>query len=160
MRYYRKDFDFVNLVTDVVNEMKNSIENSGLELRLSISADQYVIHGDKTKLKHVLLNLVDNASKYTKNGFIEIGLNKSVDNKIIFSVKDSGVGIKPETMPLLFQKFSRCKDANMANILGTGLGLYVAKKMVEAQNGRIWAESAGEGKGAQFYVELDLVKSS
>jgi signal transduction histidine kinase len=77
---------------------------------------------------------------------------------VIFSVRDSGVGIKPETMPLLFQKFSRCSDASKSNIHGTGLGLYVAKRMLEAHNGRIWAESEGESKGSQFYVELDLVK--
>jgi signal transduction histidine kinase len=157
MRYYRKDFDFTHLVQEVINEMKKSIEDAGLELRLNIPADILMIHGDKAKLKHVLHNLIDNSCKYTKNGWVEIDLNKIESNKVIFCIKDSGVGIKPETMPKLFQKFSRDTDADKTNILGTGLGLYVARKMLEAQHGRIWAESEGEGKGSRFYVELELL---
>ncbi|HBV01084.1 MAG TPA: hypothetical protein DEF00_01665 [Candidatus Taylorbacteria bacterium] len=64
--------------------------------------------------------------------------------------------MKPETLQKLFQKFSRAEDASKANVLGTGLGLYVAKKLIEAQNGRISAESEGEGKGSAFTVELPV----
>jgi signal transduction histidine kinase len=156
MRYYRKDFDFSHLVTEVINEMKKTL-NPALDLRLDIPAELFMVHGDKAKLKQVLLNLVDNASKYTKEGWVEISIRKNKEGKILFSIKDSGVGIKAETMPLLFQKFSRCSDASKSNIHGTGLGLYVARRMLEAHNGRIWAESEGEGKGSQFYVELDLI---
>jgi signal transduction histidine kinase len=158
MRYYRKDFDFAHLTDEVIREMRMTVEDAGLELRLNIPQIPLIIHGDKAKLKHVLVNLIDNACKYTKKGWVEISLADRGDGKIIFSIKDSGLGIKPETIPLLFQKFSRDAEANKANIHGTGLGLYVARKMVEAQNGRIWAESLGEGKGSQFYVELDLIK--
>jgi signal transduction histidine kinase len=158
MRYYKKDFDLTQLANEVVNEMKKEIMDTGLDFKINISTDPLIVHGDKTKLKHVLLNLVDNASKYTKTGFIKINLHRKNNDKVVFSIKDSGVGIKAKTMPLLFQKFSRCADASQTNILGTGLGLYIAKKMLEAQNGRIWAESEGENKGSQFYVELDLVK--
>ncbi len=157
MRYYKKDFDFADLTNEVVNEMRKQIKNSGLDLKINISTETLIVHGDKAKLKHVLLNLLDNANKYTKTGFIKINLHKK-DSKVLFSIEDSGVGIKPKTLPLLFQKFSRCNEASQTNILGTGLGLYIAKKMLEAQNGRIWAESDGENKGSQFYVELDLVK--
>ncbi len=156
MRYYRKDFDLTHLANEAINEMKKIIEGKGLEIRLHISPEVLTIHGDKAKIKHVLLNLVDNACKYTDKGWIEISLAKN-DRKVIFCVRDSGVGIRPETMPLLFQKFSRCIAAGKTNIHGTGLGLYVAKKMMEDQNGRVWAESEGEGKGSQFYVELDLI---
>lgn len=158
MRYYKKDFDLTQLANEVVNEMKKGIIDTGLDLKINISTEPLIVHGDKTKLKHVLLNLLDNASKYTKTGFIKINLHRKNNDKVVFSIKDSGVGIKPKTMPLLFQKFSRCAEASQTNILGTGLGLYIAKKMLEAQNGRIWAESEGENKGSQFYVELDLVK--
>ncbi|MEI7480570.1 MAG: HAMP domain-containing sensor histidine kinase, partial [bacterium] len=157
MRYFMKDFDLRDLTNEVVKELKGNIQKNGLELRCNIPHGYFLVHDDKAKLKQVLMNLVDNANKYTQTGYIEIGLSKTADNKVVFYVKDSGVGISKETMPLLFQKFSRAKDAGKVNILGTGLGLYVAKKMIEAQNGRIWAESDGEGKGSQFYVELDLI---
>ena len=160
MKYYMKDFNVVDLVNEVVNELKLGIQKSGLELKLDIAKGVYPIHEDKAKLKQVFINLIDNATKYTKIGWIEIGLNPKGEDSVLFSVKDSGVGISKDTMPLLFRKFSRAKDAHGANILGTGLGLYVAKKMMEAQNGQIWAESDGVGKGSQFYVELKLVGKS
>jgi hypothetical protein len=156
MKYHLKDFDLRDLVLEVSKEMKHSIERSGLELRVDITKSHCLVHDDKAKLKQVFINLIDNANKYTKTGWIEVSLNRSGD-KAVFGVKDSGVGIAKETLPLLFHKFSRAQDANKANILGTGLGLYIAKKLVDAQNGRIWAESDGVGKGSQFYVELGLM---
>jgi signal transduction histidine kinase len=158
MKYYRKDFDFSRLVKEVFNELRKTIDHK-LDLKLNIPETELKVHGDKTKLKQVLLNLLDNASKYTNEGWIEISL-KQLENKVLFSIKDSGVGIKEETLPLLFQKFSRSSDASKSNIHGTGLGLYVAKRMIENHNGRIWAESEGEGKGSQFHVKLDLVKQT
>lgn len=157
MRYYMKDFDLRDLVNEAVRELSGPIKSNGLELRLNITNSPCLVHDDKAKLKHVLTNLIDNANKYTKSGWIEVGLKKKSNNRILFSVKDSGVGIKKEIMPLLFQKFSRSPDANKENIQGTGLGLYIAKKMMEAQNGRIWAESEGQSKGSQFYVEIPSV---
>lgn len=157
MRYYLKDFNLADLVQEVVNELKLGIKSDGLELRLNIPKGEFIIHNDKTKLKHVLINLLDNAHKYTKVGWIEISLEHIPNKKILLAVKDSGDGIAPETLPLLFQKFSRAGDADKSNVHGTGLGLYVAKKIVEARHGRIWAESEGLGKGSQFYVELDSI---
>ena len=158
MKYHLKDFDIVKLVDEVVNEMRISITKNGLELRLNIIKGEYILHDDRVKLKQVLINLIDNANKYTNKGWIEVGLVKNKENTLLFSVKDNGIGIPKQTIPLLFKKFSRDKSAQTANILGTGLGLYIAKKLIEARNGKIWAESEGEGKGAQFYVEIDLLK--
>jgi signal transduction histidine kinase len=160
MRYYMKDFDMHDLVLEVVDEFRINIKNKGLELKLHITRGSCFVHDDKAKMKNVLVNLIDNSIKYTQSGFVEIGLKKNINNKVLFYVKDSGIGISEETMPLLFQKFSRAKEVGKSNILGTGLGLYVAKKMVEAQKGRIWVTSDGEGKGSQFYVELELVRNS
>jgi signal transduction histidine kinase len=159
MRYYRKDFDFIKLIDEAVSEMKVNIEDKGLELKLNIPTDIFLVHGDKAKLKHVLVNLIDNAVKYTEQGSISISAEKVGAEKIVLKIKDSGVGIKPETMPLLFKKFSRCVDASQTNISGTGLGLYIAKQMIEAQNGRVWAESAGAMQGSEFYIELPLAKT-
>jgi signal transduction histidine kinase len=115
------------------------------------------VHSDKTKLKHVLINLIDNAHKYTKSGWIEVGLESKPEGKIMLSVKDSGIGIKQEIIPDLFKKFGRTEDARKLDSRGTGLGLYIARKIVEARHGRIWAESKGKGEGTQFYVEMDSI---
>ncbi|MEK7208537.1 MAG: ATP-binding protein [Patescibacteria group bacterium] len=100
-------------------------------------------------------NLIDNAVKYTEQGTITITMTKTGEQALL-KVADTGVGIAQETLPHLFKKFSRASDASKANLKGTGLGLYVAKQLVEAQGGKIWAESEGEGKGATFSVELPL----
>jgi signal transduction histidine kinase len=157
MKYEYTDFDFRELVDEIIKEFKPNIETQGLELRSKITDQICKIKADRTKLKQVLNNLIDNSVKYTKHGWLEISIEKK-DKTVLFTVKDSGVGISKETLTLLFQRFSRAKNANNSNILGTGLGLYIAKKMAEANNGKVWAESEGEGKGAQFYVELKLVE--
>ncbi len=157
MKYEFSEFDFRDLVNDVVKELKPNIDAKGLEFRIKISDQACIINADKNKLKQVLNNLIDNSSKYTKTGWLEVSVENK-NKKILFAVKDSGVGISQKTLGQLFQRFSRAKNANETNILGTGLGLYIAKKMVEANSGKVWAESAGEGKGAQFYVEIPAVR--
>lgn len=164
MKYEFTNFDFKELVFEVIKELKPNIEARGLQFREKIVDSPCLIKADRTKLKQVLNNLIDNSNKYTKQGWLEVSVERSENDmggggkKVLFAVKDSGVGISKATMGELFQRFSRAKNANDTNILGTGLGLYIAKKMVEANNGKVWAESEGEGKGAQFYVELNLVE--
>jgi signal transduction histidine kinase len=156
MKYEFSEFDFRDLVKEVVNELKPNIEAKGLECKIKITDEACPLKADRTKLKQVLNNLVDNSSKYTKQGWLEVSVENK-GSKVLFAVKDSGVGIAEKTLGQLFQRFIRAKNANDTNILGTGLGLYIAKKMVEANNGRVWAESEGEGKGSQFYVEIPTI---
>lgn len=80
--------------------------------------------------------------------------NSSDMNRILLCISDTGVGILPEVLPRLFEKFTRAPDASKTNIMGTGLGLYVARKMIEAHGGKIWAESGGINKGSTFFIEL------
>jgi signal transduction histidine kinase len=123
---------------------------------------EYLCYGDGGKIKQVMSNLIDNAVKYTKEGTISVGLRHVSDESGVkmleFSVKDTGVGIASETLPHLFEKFSRADDASKTNIIGTGLGLFVAKQIVDAHGGKIWAESAGKGKGATFFIRLYVSK--
>ena len=110
--------------------------------------------GDKEKINNqVVTNLIDNSFKYTPEGEVTVSLSR-IGQKIRFSVSDTGVGISSETIPQLFSKFKRAANANVVNMHGTGLGLYIAKEIVTAHKGMIWAESKGEGKGACFVVEL------
>ena len=77
-------------------------------------------------------------------------------DKIIFSIQDTGIGISPKEQVTLFEKFSRGKDVGKMHTEGTGLGLYLAAKLVEAHHGKIWVESAGKDKGSTFYFELPV----
>jgi signal transduction histidine kinase len=129
-----------------------------LKLICNIPEDQkYQINGDKEKLRQVLINIIDNSMKYTKEGQIEVNL-KNDGGKIVLSVKDTGAGITKEAIGKLFAKFSRGDGAKL-NSTGSGLGLYLAKEIVEGhKNGRVWVESEGLGHGSTFFIELNEEK--
>jgi signal transduction histidine kinase len=154
MKYEFTVFDFGKLARSVAEELASAIERKGLRVKLDV-LDHCMVHADAGKLRQVIENLIDNAQKYTKQGTITIRMERTADRAKL-SVKDNGIGIAPETLPKLFRKFSRAEDASKANIRGTGLGLYVARQLIEAQGGSIRAESEGEGKGSTFTVELPL----
>ncbi|MFA7252687.1 MAG: HAMP domain-containing sensor histidine kinase [Candidatus Paceibacterota bacterium] len=156
MRYYLKDFDLVDLLKQTIAEVQTTVKKE-LKLEVHLPRNPIVVHGDKTKLKHVFMNLIDNANKYTESGFVKVTLERHGQHKVLFSVEDSGIGFSKEVLATLFQKFSRAPEANKVNSTGTGLGLYVARKMIEAHHGQIWAESEGEGKGSKFCVDLPSV---
>jgi signal transduction histidine kinase len=154
MKFTLSDFDFKDLVKDVINELTPNIENSKLEFKFEFPEEAMPLRGDAAKIKQVMNNLIDNAVKYTKQGWVHAKVER-LGTKYRFSVQDTGVGISPEALPKLFAKFVRAENANEANVIGTGLGLYVAKQMIEKHNGRIWAESEGIGKGSTFFVEIE-----
>ena len=115
------------------------------------------VKADSLKIRQVIMNLIDNAIKYTEEGRITIGL-KEKDNKVIFWVKDTGIGIAPGEQKLLFQKFSRVTEATKTKTEGLGIGLYLGAELIKAHKGKIWVESEGERKGSTFYFELPVEK--
>jgi signal transduction histidine kinase len=112
------------------------------------------IYADKNRIAQVISNLLDNAQKFTSDGCIAITTDKKVDHnsEAIVSVCDSGPGVDPEIMPRLFTKFSS------KSFSGTGLGLYISKNIIEAHDGKIWAENNKDGKGATFSFTLPIEK--
>jgi signal transduction histidine kinase len=151
---YTKDpFDLSVAVSSIVDGYKPHAEQRDLTLEIHVDPSQkIVINADEGKVKEVIGNLIDNALKYTKHGGITVTVERhGVSVRTI--IADTGVGIPAETLPQLFKKFSRA-DAQKVNLLGTGIGLYLAKTFIEAQGGRIWAESEGKDKGSRFIVEF------
>ena len=109
------------------------------------------IQADKGRLNQVISNLISNAIKFTEEGTIIITSKKEEkENKVVISVKDSGIGIHPDILRRLFQKFAT------KSYQGTGLGLYISKSIVEAHGGNMWAENNSDGKGATFSFSLPL----
>jgi signal transduction histidine kinase len=156
MKYDYSIFNLKELIASIIGELKPTIEKAKLDISFDYNAqDTYVVNADQGKIKQVISNIIDNSTKYTPKGWIKVKIEKNKStNKILISIKDSGVGIRPEVLPNLFAKFTRAPDASKTNIMGTGLGLYVAKKIMEAHKGRIWAESEGQDKGSTFFIEL------
>lgn len=112
----------------------------------------YYANIDPDRMREVITNLFDNAVKYTETGKISVGLTGNNDVMQIF-IRDTGHGIPPEDIPHLFQKFYRVDNSSTRTIGGTGLGLFISRKIVELYNGRIWVESA-LNKGSTFYINL------
>ena len=152
--YDKKTFDFRELVEAVISGMNGRFEEKGLAFDTKIGAGEYTVNGDAAKLRrHVIRNLIDNALRYTPKGTITLELSRA-DHHIRFAVKDTGVGITPEDMRHLFTEGGKGKDSLKVNVDSTGYGLFVAKSVVEAHGGKIWAESEGKNKGSKFVVEL------
>jgi signal transduction histidine kinase len=150
-------FSLTDLVEQVVKELNSGAIRKNLILTLKKTKVKMPdVFADKDKIKDVLLNLVDNSIKYTPAGKIDVTVEKLEDNKLKVMISDTGVGIDPEEATKLFAKFSRGDGIAQVDTTGSGLGLYIAKKIVEAHGGKIWAESDGKGKGSRFIFELPI----
>jgi len=153
LKYEFADIDLGALVNTLVAEFQAHAEQKGITLQSAIDANEhYVAHADTGKIKEVIGNLIDNSIKYTPQGEVKVSLEKG-NGTVTVKIADTGVGIPADTIPQLFKKFSRA-DAQKVNLLGTGLGLYLAKIFIDAHKGRIWVESPGKDQGSTFFVEL------
>ena len=156
MIFEKKPFDVKASVLEVAKGFADSAKEKGVALDIRLGVDTFVALGDKAKFEeHVIRNLLDNAVRYTPHGGIRVELSRT-RNRIRLSVADSGVGITPEDMQKLFTKSGKGRDSSMINKESTGYGLYIAKSVVEALGGSMWAESAGQGQGTRFFVELPV----
>ncbi len=151
-------FDLKDVVQGVVDHLKPAADEKHLTINMSLAWEvPCKVIGDEEKIRnHVIRNLVDNAIKYTPAGTISVEVIR-VDKIVRFSIQDSGVGITDEDKKKLFTEGGHGKDSVKVNVHSTGYGLYIAKTIVEAQGGKIWAESEGAGKGSRFVVELPAV---
>ena len=146
------------LAADVIEELKHNAEVKGLKLTWHQPKKALPkVKADRNKLHEVIMNFIDNSIKYTKEGTIDVSIYPTDDGKhITFSVKDTSIGIGKETLPYLFQKFSRGKGSFKVHTEGTGLGLFVARMIVEAHHGILGVESGGPGTGTHFFFTLPV----
>jgi signal transduction histidine kinase len=156
MKYEMAPFSLSEISRDMSKDLSIMAEKRGLKLSFEGDPDaDCMVNGDREKVRQVVLNFIDNSIKYTKEGDINVSIHK-VDGKAVFKVKDTGMGMTPEIKATLFQKFARGDGARM-NTTGSGLGLYLAKEIIEAHKGRVWVESDGPNKGSTFGFELVAV---
>jgi two-component system, OmpR family, sensor histidine kinase VicK len=156
--------EFFNLNDVITNSVDDTITNiakksQGTELiKLLYQPRDIFIEADKSRITQVISNILDNAIKFSKAnankeegvGIININAENGDDGQAIVSIKDAGIGVDPEIMPRLFEKFAS------KSFQGTGLGLYICKSIVEAHGGKIWAHNNTDGKGATFSFSLPL----
>jgi len=180
VKYDMKEIDLREIVLKTIAEKRGPAEFKGLKIETDIKEDTYNVLGDAFWLKEAINNLIENSTKYTREGKIIIGLEKKParnashsdarphdsqqrvgqaggDGKVVFSVKDTGIGIGEEDKKNLFTEGGRGKDSVKVNVDSTGYGLYSVKLIVDAHKGKVFEESEGVEKGSTFFIELPLV---
>ena len=153
LRLNKEKVNINEKISNVVNDIKNQIRNPDkLQIVFLNLKEPPYVEADKIRLYQVIANLLSNAIKFTKEGTISIKAQLKDNNEIAIIVKDPGAGIDNDVMPRLFTKFATRSD------VGTGLGLYISKNIIEAHGGRMWAANNPDGKGATFGFSLPLTQ--
>jgi signal transduction histidine kinase/CheY-like chemotaxis protein len=150
-QYFRLNDIIKNVLADHKKEEENN-KQSKIKLAYSSNNDNIIVKADAERLTQVVSNLLGNAIKFTCEGEISVNLSRDdTDQLVVVSVTDTGQGIDPEIIPRLFRKFAT------KSIVGTGLGLYISKRIIEAHGGKMWAENNPDGIGATFSFTLPLI---
>ena len=145
--------DLIPTLEESIFAVKPIANKRNISIELSVPLKTLHVIGDKSGLQQVFINLINNAIKFSPKGSaVEIDVKRTVDQTRI-SITDHGLGIPPEAMPHLFQRFYRAKNVTIAEIPGSGIGLYIVKSIIEALGGKINVESA-QNKGTTFTVSL------
>ncbi len=163
-----------DFIVRLVDDLKFSASKKGLAMECVIGSETvggavnatsqkvirplYYVHVDGDRIREVITNLFDNAVKYTETGMVRVGLTGN-DSVIQIHIADTGHGIPPEDVGHLFQKFYRVDNSATRTIGGTGLGLFICRKIVELYHGKIWVEST-VGKGSTFYINLPRLSTT
>jgi len=158
LKIYKESFNLNELIFNVLQDFRTQLYNdTRIKLNYRSDGDVWIV-ADRDRISQVISNLLANAVKFTKAGGIVIQLRKrkgkkmADSNQVIVSIKDEGPGIDPSVMPRLFTKFASKSEK------GTGLGLFISKSIIEAYDGKIWAENNVDGKGATFAFTLPIQK--
>jgi len=141
--------DLNKIIQGVVSELKQKAAGKGLDIKWKKNSKLKKVIVDEEKISNILLNFIDNALKYTEKGEIEVKTEEH-DRGISVKVLDKGIGFDRADKVNFFQKFYRGTNVAGINVNGTGLGLYVCLKFIEAHHGKVWAHSPGLGKGSEF----------
>jgi signal transduction histidine kinase len=152
----REKFSMRELIDRVAQTATPLASEKGLSLSVDFAPRKANIYSDKRRVEQILLNLVNNAIKFTAEGSVNIH-GQIVDNRLQISVSDTGIGVEPDKMGILFETFRQIELTRSRKHEGTGLGLAICKKLVILLEGEIWAESEF-GKGSTFTFSLPVDK--
>jgi PAS domain S-box-containing protein len=151
--------DLTRLVRNACEDQRSTLEGVELTLSLQLPAEPVWIEGDPTRLMQVIGNLIQNATKFTDPGgrvLVTLNLN---DGRARLKVRDTGIGIEPEMLPRVFERFAQVEESRERSQRGLGLGLALVKGLVELHGGEVRVDSEGQGQGAEFTILLPLAGS-
>lgn len=154
----RRPISVALLVEAAISRLSRQFDDKGVALRAELLADLPLVYADEDRIGQVLLNLTGNALQYTPSGGRVILRARRQGNEVHIAVVDSGIGIRAEHLPYIFDRFYRVDKSRSRPGGGSGIGLTIARHLVEAHGGRLRAESPGPGKGSTFTFTLPLAQ--
>jgi PAS domain S-box-containing protein len=144
------------IINNVIKDVANLTKEKNITLFFEPLLDNSEIIADKLRITQVITNLINNAIKFTSDGG-QVNINtKNIDNNVIITIKDTGIGLSSENIQKLFTPFFQVQSNLSRQYRGTGLGLAITKGIIEAHDGKIWVESPGEGQGSSFIFTLPI----
>jgi len=156
MELENNPFSIGALLEEITGIFSHTANEKGLQLKINIEGDiPTCVKGDITRVRQVLINLVGNALKFTSKGSVLIRVCRHDDDKYIFNIIDTGIGIPNDRKDAIFQSFTQVNATTTRQFGGTGLGTTISKQLVERMGGNIWLESE-ENKGSEFSFQLQL----
>jgi signal transduction histidine kinase len=158
--YHLEEADLYELISSTIEEEQPKTENWGVELAFETDEDEYpTVRVDTERIRWVLRNLIENALRYSEEGqTVTVSLTQTGDYLQV-AVTDRGIGIPPKDKDHIFDKFYRAKNAVEKRNEGSGLGLYIARNIINYHNGKIWFESE-MGEGTTFYFTIPVKQSA
>ena len=158
MNLQPEEFRLNELFEEAINITSSLADAKSLPLVIKEDSDRVVeIFADRTRIQQVMINLINNAIKFTERGEINLRARQKED-LVLIEVHDTGMGIPPEQLQTIFEEFTQVDTSSTRKTGGTGLGLPISRRLIELHGGRLWAESVGVwGEGSTFYIELPLI---
>ncbi len=157
---YRERLPLARLVGDAVHDVASLVEAKGHQLALDLPAEPIEVEADQIRLVMALTNILHNAVRFTPDGGqITVRAERRPPGEVWVTITDSGIGIPPDKLERIFDKFYQVEDHMTRRHGGLGIGLSIARAVVEAHGGRVWATSPGLGQGATFFVALPLAET-
>lgn len=158
LEIFQVEYDFSSMIHDISNMLKAKVEAKKLKLNIYVNEDlPSRLSGDDVRIRQVLVNLLNNAVKYTQEGSVTLRIDGNVEGQKVFldfSVEDTGIGIKEEDIEKLFEEFQRIEEKRNRNVEGTGLGLNITTQLLNLMDSKLYVESV-YGKGSRFYFSLE-----
>jgi signal transduction histidine kinase len=158
MSLHPETFKIHDLFEEVTSIAAPLASEKNLSLYIDENSDQNIeVYADNTRLRQVMINLVNNSIKFTEKGRISLSVNRRDDARVLIAIKDTGIGIPLDHLDAVFLEFTQVDTTTTRKAGGTGLGLPISRRLIEMHGGRLWAESTGvEGEGSTFFVELPI----
>ena len=160
INFHPEESDLIYIINTSIKETESIATEKKLFINFDTPLENAKVFGDAERIKQIVINLISNAIKYTDQGGITISIEKTPDKYYKMIIKDTGKGISPENVKLLFSKFQQSDPNKPTNVVSTGLGLYISKLLTEKMNGKIKLDYTEKGKGSAFSFSLPIYEKT